>query len=66
MDILRQLIVERTSCEFQVGERWSLDVYFYLIGHGVKPDNAIAAMTEFVDDVIAFKAIANNEDGAIR
>jgi hypothetical protein len=57
MDILRKLIIERTSCELHVGEVWSLDVYFYLIGHGVTPREAVTAMTEFVDDVIALKTM---------
>jgi hypothetical protein len=55
MDILRKLIVERTSCDFSVGERWALDVYYYLIGHGAKPDEAMDAMTAVIDEIIALK-----------
>jgi hypothetical protein len=30
----------------------ALDVYFYLIGHSVRPVDAIKAMTDFIDEAI--------------
>jgi hypothetical protein len=58
MDILRKLIVERTSSDYGVGYSWTVDVYFYLIGHGVKSDEAIKAMSAFVDEAFALKTMA--------
>jgi hypothetical protein len=34
-----------------------LDVYNYLIAHGASPDDAIKAMSLFVDEIIAMKRV---------
>jgi hypothetical protein len=56
MDVLRSLIVERTRCGVGVGNSWALDVYYYLLGHGARPEQALIAMNAFVDDVIELRA----------
>lgn len=52
---LRRMIVERvTSPECSPGGVL-LDVYFYLLAHGAKPDEAVGAIESFVDEAIALK-----------
>jgi len=51
--VLRSLIVERTRHGIGVGQSWALDVYYYLLGHGARPEQAMQAMNEFVEEVIA-------------
>jgi hypothetical protein len=60
MDLLRKLIMERTRETGCTGP-WVLDVYYYLIGHGASRDDAVKAMTFFVDDIIAIKRMRQVE-----
>jgi hypothetical protein len=52
MEVLRSLIVERTRGGIGVGQSWVLDVYYYLIGHGARPEQAMQAMNAFVEEAI--------------
>ena len=52
MEVLRSLIVERTRGGIGVGQSWALDVYYYLLGHGARPEQAMQAMNAFVEEAI--------------
>jgi len=54
MDLLRKLIIERVKTNSGTCF-WLLDVYNHLIDHGASPDDAIKAMSLFVDEIIAMK-----------
>jgi hypothetical protein len=54
MDLLRKLIIERVKTNNGTSF-WLLDVYNYLIDHGASPDDAIKAMSLFVDEIITMK-----------
>ena len=54
MDLLRKLIIERVKTNSGTCF-WLLDVYNYLIAHGASPDDAIKAMSLFVDEIITMK-----------
>ena len=54
MDLLRKLIIERVKTN-NGASFWLLDVYYHLIAHGASPDDAIKAMSLFVDEIIAMK-----------
>jgi hypothetical protein len=51
---LRKLIVEWISAN-SLGPYWLLDVFRHLINHGASADDALAAMSLFVDEAIALK-----------
>jgi hypothetical protein len=52
---LRKLIIERIKTH-GCGGCWLLDVFRHLIDHGAAPDDAINALSLFVDEAIAMKA----------
>lgn len=58
-DIVHKLIFERTRFD-RPDLPWVVDVYFHLIGHGVKHDVAIKAMDEFIDGAVAIKPEAES------
>ena len=52
---LRKLIIERIRSK-GVGTSWVIDVYHHLIEHGASPDDAIEAMSLFVDECTSPRA----------
>ncbi|MGY3615634.1 hypothetical protein [Bradyrhizobium sp. USDA 10063] len=54
---LRWLIVEWSRSNTSTGNgRWLLDVYHHLLAEGASPEDAIKAISSFVDEIIATKA----------
>ncbi len=56
MDLLRKLIIERVYMRDGTGEGL-LDIYYYLLGHGAKPEDSIQATIFFIDEIIAMKVL---------
>jgi hypothetical protein len=55
-DELRSLIIERGRTARAVAESFLLDCYLHLLIHGASPDEAIKALSTFVDYAVAVKA----------
>jgi hypothetical protein len=57
MDSLRNLILERVMAKGGgAGAPWVLDVYDYLIERGISSDDAIRAMSQFVDEYTSLRS----------
>jgi hypothetical protein len=59
MSDLRSVIVERIKARGS-SSFWILDAYYHLISSGIAPDDAIKAMSLFVDEVIERKKQARH------
>lgn len=57
---LRKLIAERIKAK-GASPFWLTDVYLHLLDQGAPPDDAIKALSLFVDEVIAKKAAGKLE-----
>ena len=59
---LRGLIIEQSRTGGIVGRGvWVLHVYIHLLDHGATPVDAMAAMTSFVNEIIAMKSKSNEQ-----